>query len=206
MHPSALRSQRQLLHRSPPRPAGGRPARAGERRAGLGSGTAAPPMPAGPAHAPRPAPAQTKRSPPIGPFGQRSGGCRAARPMGALPCKSEGISRAARAESGAAGGRGPAMAPAFRLGKGRPPRGDEGCAEARADRRVSDRGAAAGGAGRAAGLTAPLSPQTRKPLVEKKRRARINESLQELRLLLADSEVRRRGGAGRGRAGGPGPC
>ncbi|OPJ79205.1 transcription cofactor HES-6-like [Patagioenas fasciata monilis] len=56
------------------------------------------------------------------------------------------------------------MAPAFRLGKGRPPRGDEGCAEARADRR------------------------TRKPLVEKKRRARINESLQELRLLLADSE------------------
>ncbi|NXG20093.1 HES6 protein, partial [Grallaria varia] len=30
--------------------------------------------------------------------------------------------------------------------------------------------------------------QTRKPLVEKKRRARINESLRELRLLLADSE------------------
>ncbi|NXV21799.1 HES6 protein, partial [Cepphus grylle] len=30
--------------------------------------------------------------------------------------------------------------------------------------------------------------QTRKPLVEKKRRARINESLQELRSLLADSE------------------
>ncbi|NXX78874.1 HES6 protein, partial [Urocolius indicus] len=30
--------------------------------------------------------------------------------------------------------------------------------------------------------------QARKPLVEKKRRARINESLQELRLLLADSE------------------
>ncbi|XP_032553925.1 transcription cofactor HES-6-like [Chiroxiphia lanceolata] len=39
-----------------------------------------------------------------------------------------------------------------------------GCAEPRADRR------------------------TRKPLVEKKRRARINESLRELRLLLADSE------------------
>ncbi|NXW49644.1 HES6 protein, partial [Nyctiprogne leucopyga] len=38
------------------------------------------------------------------------------------------------------------------------------------------------------GLTALLSPQTRKPLVEKKRRARINESLQELRLLLSDSE------------------
>ncbi|XP_055579967.1 transcription cofactor HES-6-like isoform X2 [Falco cherrug] len=56
------------------------------------------------------------------------------------------------------------MAPSFRPGKGRPPRGDEDCAEARADRR------------------------TRKPLVEKKRRARINESLQELRLLLADSE------------------
>ncbi|NWY75931.1 HES6 protein, partial [Erithacus rubecula] len=54
-----------------------------------------------------------------------------------------------------------------------------------------------------------LSPQTRKPLVEKKRRARINESLRELRLLLADSEVRRRrGGAGaggaRGRADGHG--
>ncbi|NXB91731.1 HES6 protein, partial [Vidua chalybeata] len=45
--------------------------------------------------------------------------------------------------------------------------------------------------------------QTRKPLVEKKRRARINESLRELRLLLADSEVRRRrGGAGAGGARG----
>ncbi|XP_050164165.1 transcription cofactor HES-6-like [Myiozetetes cayanensis] len=44
-----------------------------------------------------------------------------------------------------------------------PPRG-RGCAEPRNDRR------------------------TRKPLVEKKRRARINESLRELRLLLADSE------------------
>lgn len=31
--------------------------------------------------------------------------------------------------------------------------------------------------------------QTRKPLVEKKRRARINESLQELRTLLEDSDV-----------------
>ncbi|NXV36195.1 HES6 protein, partial [Rissa tridactyla] len=54
--------------------------------------------------------------------------------------------------------------------------------------------AAEGRAGRGAGhrpgtgLTALLSPQTRKPLVEKKRRARINESLQELRSLLADSE------------------
>ncbi|NXD49590.1 HES6 protein, partial [Corvus moneduloides] len=65
------------------------------------------------------------------------------------------------------------------------------------------------GPGGVAGLTALLSPQTRKPLVEKKRRARINESLRELRLLLADSEVRRRrGGAGaggaRGRADGRG--
>lgn len=34
-----------------------------------------------------------------------------------------------------------------------------------------------------------LPLQTRKPLVEKKRRARINESLQELRLLLADPDV-----------------
>lgn len=34
-----------------------------------------------------------------------------------------------------------------------------------------------------------LNFQTRKPLVEKRRRARINESLQELRVLLADSEV-----------------
>ncbi|KAM6414317.1 transcription cofactor HES-6-like isoform 1-T1 [Rhynochetos jubatus] len=56
------------------------------------------------------------------------------------------------------------MAPSFRAGKGRPPRGNEDRAEARADRK------------------------TRKPLVEKKRRARINESLRELRLLLADSE------------------
>ncbi|NXQ85406.1 HES6 protein, partial [Nyctibius grandis] len=42
--------------------------------------------------------------------------------------------------------------------------------------------------------------QTRKPLVEKKRRARINESLQELRLLLADSPAGRRG-AGPSRPG-----
>ncbi|RMC02359.1 hypothetical protein DUI87_21528 [Hirundo rustica rustica] len=69
-------------------------------------------------------------------------------------------------------------------GTDRPPRG-EGCAEPRVDRRA------------------------KKPLVEKKRRARINESLRELRLLLADGEVRRRrGGAGaggaRGRADGRG--
>ncbi|XP_027541906.1 transcription cofactor HES-6 [Neopelma chrysocephalum] len=56
-------------------------------------------------------------------------------------------------------GSGAAMAPRTdRLLRGR------GCAEPRADRR------------------------TRKPLVEKKRRARINESLRELRVLLADSE------------------
>ncbi|XP_059710915.1 transcription cofactor HES-6 isoform X1 [Haemorhous mexicanus] len=56
-------------------------------------------------------------------------------------------------------GSGAAMAP----GPDSPPHG-EGCAGPRGDRR------------------------TRKPLVEKKRRARINESLRELRLLLADSE------------------
>ncbi|XP_068548947.1 transcription cofactor HES-6 isoform X2 [Anas acuta] len=63
------------------------------------------------------------------------------------------------------------MAPA---GRGRPSRGDgdgdgdggTGTGGARADRR------------------------TRKPLVEKKRRARINESLRELRLLLADAEAK----------------
>lgn len=39
-------------------------------------------------------------------------------------------------------------------------------------------------------LTAQVSLlQARKPLVEKKRRARINESLQELRTLLADTDV-----------------
>ncbi|XP_025935845.1 transcription cofactor HES-6 [Apteryx rowi] len=52
------------------------------------------------------------------------------------------------------------MAPSFRPGKGRSPREDEDFFEAKGDRK------------------------TRKPLVEKKRRARINESLQELRLLL----------------------
>ncbi|XP_064373022.1 transcription factor HES-2-like isoform X4 [Dromaius novaehollandiae] len=56
------------------------------------------------------------------------------------------------------------MAPSFRPGKGRSPREDDDFFEAKGDRK------------------------TRKPLVEKKRRARINESLQELRLLLADSE------------------
>ncbi|NXJ60657.1 HES6 protein, partial [Rostratula benghalensis] len=56
------------------------------------------------------------------------------------------------------------------------------------ERRRGERGAAGGGSRSGVELTALLFPQTRKPLVEKKRRARINESLQELRLLLADSE------------------
>lgn len=38
-------------------------------------------------------------------------------------------------------------------------------------------------------MNASLFSQTRKPLVEKKRRARINESLQELRTLLAENDV-----------------
>lgn len=38
-------------------------------------------------------------------------------------------------------------------------------------------------------LGARADRRTRKPLVEKKRRARINESLRELRLLLADAEL-----------------
>ncbi|XP_035400811.1 transcription cofactor HES-6-like isoform X1 [Cygnus atratus] len=59
------------------------------------------------------------------------------------------------------------MAPA---GRGRPPRGDGG-----------DGSGSAGGA--------RPDRRTRKPLVEKKRRARINESLRELRLLLADAEL-----------------
>ncbi|XP_072852038.1 transcription cofactor HES-6 [Pogona vitticeps] len=56
------------------------------------------------------------------------------------------------------------MAPSFRPSKNRPSRDDEERFEARGDRKA------------------------RKPLVEKKRRARINESLQELRLILADTE------------------
>lgn len=51
-------------------------------------------------------------------------------------------------------------------------------------------------AARARGSVARF-PQARKPLVEKKRRARINESLQELRRLLAGTEVRREGRRGR---------
>ncbi|XP_057602829.1 transcription cofactor HES-6 isoform X2 [Hippopotamus amphibius kiboko] len=80
------------------------------------------------------------------------------------------------------------MAPLLARGRGRAGREDEGGCEARGDRKA------------------------RKPLVEKKRRARINESLQELRLLLAGAEaklenaevleltVRRVQGALRGRA------
>nr|XP_056706133.1 transcription cofactor HES-6-like [Euleptes europaea] len=56
------------------------------------------------------------------------------------------------------------MAPSFRPSKNRPSRDEEDFYEARGDRKA------------------------RKPLVEKKRRARINESLQELRLILADTE------------------
>ncbi|XP_029081633.1 transcription cofactor HES-6 isoform X2 [Monodon monoceros] len=80
------------------------------------------------------------------------------------------------------------MAPLLAPGRDRAAREDEDGCEARGDRKA------------------------RKPLVEKKRRARINESLQELRLLLAGAEaklenaevleltVRRVQGALRGRA------
>ncbi|XP_042676830.1 transcription cofactor HES-6-like [Centrocercus urophasianus] len=81
------------------------------------------------------------------------------------------------------------MAPSFRHGKGRAPRGGSSGAEPRADRRVSDgRGAERGGWGARADGAACL--QARKPLVEKKRRARINESLRELRRLLAGGEAK----------------
>uniref|UniRef100_A0A8C5TN04 Hes family bHLH transcription factor 6 n=1 Tax=Malurus cyaneus samueli TaxID=2593467 RepID=A0A8C5TN04_9PASS len=60
----------------------------------------------------------------------------------------------------------------------------------RADRRVMA-GAAVGGAGPERGLDGVLSPQTRKPLVEKKRRARINESLRELAACVLERTVRR---------------
>ncbi|XP_019358628.1 PREDICTED: transcription cofactor HES-6-like [Gavialis gangeticus] len=56
------------------------------------------------------------------------------------------------------------MAPSCRRSKGRPGRGDEDGSGRRGDRKA------------------------RKPLVEKQRRARINESLQELRFILADAE------------------
>ncbi|XP_007669908.2 transcription cofactor HES-6 [Ornithorhynchus anatinus] len=56
------------------------------------------------------------------------------------------------------------MAPSFRPSRNRSGREDEDFYELKGDRKA------------------------RKPLVEKKRRARINESLQELRLILADAE------------------
>ncbi|XP_015266808.1 PREDICTED: transcription cofactor HES-6-like [Gekko japonicus] len=74
------------------------------------------------------------------------------------------------------------MAPSFRPSKTRPSRDEEDFYEAKGDRKA------------------------RKPLVEKKRRARINESLQELRLILADAEVTLRlwGRGGAVRRGGRG--
>lgn len=71
------------------------------------------------------------------------------------------------------------------------PQGGRGAGGRAGGREARDRGSAA------------RFPQARKPLVEKKRRARINESLQELRLLLAGAEVRRAGARGPlgGRAG-----
>ncbi|KAL7990833.1 hypothetical protein Chor_014263 [Crotalus horridus] len=57
-----------------------------------------------------------------------------------------------------------AMSPSFRSQKTRPSRDEEDFSQARGDRKA------------------------RKPLVEKKRRARINESLQELRLILSETE------------------
>lgn len=80
--------------------------------------------------------------------------------------------------------------------------------EARGDRKV--RAGPRGGLGRGPALrrsSVSRFPQARKPLVEKKRRARINESLRELRQLLAGPEVRLAGrcpGAAE-RAGGRGP-
>lgn len=92
------------------------------------------------------------------------------------------------------------MAKALATGRDRPSRENEDGWETRGDRKV--RAGASGGQGsRGAGGreardrgSAARFPQARKPLVEKKRRARINESLQELRLLLAGAEVRRAGG------------
>ncbi|XP_037764759.1 transcription cofactor HES-6 isoform X1 [Chelonia mydas] len=76
------------------------------------------------------------------------------------------------------------MAPSSRPSKSRPSREEEDFCDARGGDR-----------------------KARKPLVEKKRRARINESLQELRLILADTEVGLRQGRGSGGAapgaGGP---
>lgn len=87
------------------------------------------------------------------------------------------------------------MAPLLAPGRDRAGREDEDGCEARGDRKVLAVSADRRGSGRARGSTQGRDsisrfPQARKPLVEKKRRARINESLQELRLLLAGAEVR----------------
>ena len=89
------------------------------------------------------------------------------------------------------------MAPLLAPGRDRAAREDEDGCEARGDRKVlavaADGRAGGRGAAQRRGSVARF-PQARKPLVEKKRRARINESLQELRLLLAGAEVRPAGG------------
>lgn len=87
------------------------------------------------------------------------------------------------------------MAPLLAPGRDRAGREDEDGCEARGDRKVLAVSADGRGRERARGATqgrdsVACFPQARKPLVEKKRRARINESLQELRLLLAGAEVR----------------
>ncbi|KAL0625022.1 LOW QUALITY PROTEIN: Transcription cofactor HES-6 [Plecturocebus cupreus] len=85
---------------------------------------------------------------------------------------------------------GTGMAPPSAPGPDRVGREDEDYWETRGDRKVR-----AGAVGERAGRR-PCGAGThaRKPLVEKKRRARINDSLQELRLLLAGAQVRRPGG------------
>lgn len=90
------------------------------------------------------------------------------------------------------------MAPLQAPSRDRAGHEDEDRWEARGDRKVRT------GAPRVDGLKGGCAgqglssrfPQARKPLVEKKRRARINESLQELRLLLAGTEVRLEGCGG----------
>ncbi|XP_015726799.2 LOW QUALITY PROTEIN: transcription cofactor HES-6-like [Coturnix japonica] len=85
---------------------------------------------------------------------------------------------------GAGSGAGPrssaaGMAPSCRHGKGRAPRGG-----------ADGRGSGAERGGRGASADGAVCPRARKPLVEKKRRARINESLRELRQLLAGGEAK----------------
>lgn len=99
------------------------------------------------------------------------------------------------------------MAPSQAPSRDRAGQEDEDRWEARGDRKVrtGTAGRWAWGRLRGPGGLSSRFPQARKPLVEKKRRARINESLQELRLLLAGTEVRRKGGGGRGEASGCNP-